>query len=126
MYPSDIDDMALATRNETFKKGDVIVKEGDRGDVFYMIEEGSVDIYKKEYENNQKPIVTLSSGNFFGEKALLNDNDVRAATCIAASTEVKCLFLMREDFFRMFGDLKELLDKSWNQPSNKKKIGALC
>ena len=106
LKPSDIDAMALATQRDSFQKGDVIVREGERGDIFYLIESGTVDVFKKESENTA--IATLGSGNFFGERALLSE-DVRQATCIASS-EVKCLFLMREDFNLMLGDLQDLLD----------------
>ena len=100
--------MALATRSECFKKGDVIVKEGEKGDVFYMIEEGTVNVYKEEL--GDKVLVSLKSGNFFGEKALFS-NDVRAASCVAFD-EVKCLIVLRDDFMRLFGDLQELLDNA--------------
>ena len=103
---SDIYNMALATQRDSFKKGDVIVREGERGDVFYLIESGTVDVFKKL--NGDKSIATLSTGHFFGERALLSE-DVRQATCIATS-DVKCLFLMREDFVLMLGDLQDLLD----------------
>lgn len=103
---SDIDAMALATQQDTFRKGDVIVREGEKGDIFYLIEKGSVDVFKKE--TGDKPIATLKSGQFFGERALLTE-DVRQATCIAAE-DIKCLFLMRQDFNLMLGDLQDLLD----------------
>lgn len=106
LHTSDIDAMALATQKDTFNKGDVIVREGERGDIFYLIESGSVDVFKKD--SGDKPIATLESGQFFGEKALLTE-DVRQATCIA-TTDVKCLFLMRQDFNLMLGDLQDLLD----------------
>ncbi len=102
---SEIDAMSLALQTDTFQKGDVIVREGERGDIFYLIESGSVDVFKKE---NEKPLATLTTGQFFGERALLNE-DVRQATCIATS-EVQCLFLMREDFNLMLGDLQDLID----------------
>ena len=98
--------MALALQRDSFRKGDVIVREGERGDVFYLIESGTVNIFKKE--NGGEPVASLSTGHFFGEKALLSE-DVRQATCIASS-DVKCLFLMREDFVLMLGDLQDLLD----------------
>ena len=103
---SDIDAMSLALQKDTFRKGDVIVREGERGDIFYVIESGSVDVLKKK--NGDKPITTLTTGQFFGERALLTE-DVRQATCVATS-EVQCLFLMREDFNIMLGDLQDLLD----------------
>jgi len=106
LKPSDIDAMALATQNDTFRKGDVIVREGEKGDIFYLIESGTVDVYKKAHGN--APVTTLQSGQFFGERALLSEDD-RQATCVASS-DVQCLFLMREDFVLMLGDLQDLLD----------------
>lgn len=120
LKPEDIDAMALATQQDSFKKGDVVVREGERGDIFYLIESGTVDVFKKE--SGENPIATLTSGQFFGEKALLSE-DVRQATCIASS-DVKCLFLMREDFVLMLGDLQDLLDgrgRSNNEESSKAK-----
>lgn len=108
---SDIDAMSLALQKDTFKKGNVIVREGERGDIFYLIESGSVDVFKKE--SSDKPLATLTTGQFFGERALLNE-DVRQATCIATS-EVQCLFLMRQDFNLMLGDLQDLLDGTVRQ-----------
>lgn len=103
---SDIDAMALATQQETFYMDDVIIRENEKGDAFYLIEKGTVDVFTKE--NGKKPVMTLQPGQFFGERALLSE-DVRQATCIASS-EVQCLFLMREDFVLMLGDLQDLLD----------------
>ncbi len=103
---SDIDAMALVIQRDIFSQGDVIVREGEKGDVFYLIESGSVNVFKKE--NGEEPLATLESGQFFGERALLSE-DVRQATCIAAS-DVECLYLMREDFVLMLGDLQDLLD----------------
>ena len=102
------------------------MKEGDKGDVFYMIEEGRVDIYKEAL--GDKVLVSLKSGNFFGEKALFS-NDVRSASCIAFD-EVKCLIIVRDDFVRLFGDLQELLDnaqkavdESFMKGKNKEEVG---
>jgi CRP-like cAMP-binding protein len=55
-------------------------------------------------------------GNFFGEKALLSE-DVQQATCVATS-DLKCLMLMREDFNIMLGDLKDLLEGSLSSSFN--------
>jgi CRP-like cAMP-binding protein len=107
LQPDDINAMALATQQDTFAKGDVIVREGERGDVFYLIESGEVEVFKKG-EDGDGPIATLGSGQFFGERALLSE-DLRQATCVASS-DVKCLYLMREDFVLMLGNLQDLLD----------------
>jgi cGMP-dependent protein kinase len=105
LHPEDIESMALATESDTFKKGDVIIRQGESGDAFYIIEHGTVDVFKTE--NGDEAVAHLTSGHFFGEKALLSE-DVRQATCIASS-DVKCLTLTREDFVRMLGNLQDLI-----------------
>lgn len=111
---SDIDAMALATQSDSFHKGDVIIRQGEKGDAFYIIESGTVDVFTTE-QGSAEPVARLTSGQFFGEKALMSE-DVRQATCIA-STDVKCLTLMREDFVRMLGNLQDLLKGGGKRPS---------
>ncbi|KAL7540936.1 hypothetical protein ACHAXR_010487 [Thalassiosira sp. AJA248-18] len=103
---SEINTLALATLNESYEAGHIIVREGEPGDIFYMIDSGSVDVLIKA--KGDAPVVTLTSGQFFGELALLS-NDVRTASCVA-KTDVKCHILMRNDFNLLLGDLQSLMD----------------
>jgi CRP-like cAMP-binding protein len=103
---SEINTLALATLNESYEAGHIIVREGEPGDIFYMIDSGSVDVFIKA--KGDAPVVTLTSGQFFGELALLS-NDVRTASCVA-KTDVKCHILMRNDFNLLLGDLQSLMD----------------
>lgn len=116
---SEIDAMALATQSDAFAKDDVIIRQGEKGDAFYIIESGTVDVFIAEQGN--EPVARLTSGQFFGEKALLSE-DVRQATCIA-STDAKCLTLMREDFVRMLGNLQDLLNKDGKRPTTASQRG---
>jgi serine/threonine protein kinase len=52
-------------------------------------------------------LTTLHKGQFFGEKALLND-DVRQASCIALG-DVSLLSLNRHDFIEMLGSWKDII-----------------
>ena len=63
--------------------GDKIIVQGDIGDVFYLLEEGSVDVHVKK-GNHENKVHTYSPGDAFGELALMY-NAPRAATCIAAT-----------------------------------------
>jgi len=103
---SEISTLALACLTETYEPGHAIVREGEPGDIFYMIDSGSVDVFIKA--KGSSPVVTLQSGKFFGELALLS-SDKRTASCIAKS-KVKCHILMRNDFNLLLGDLQSLLD----------------
>ena len=67
---TEINTLALATLNESYEAGHVIIREGEPGDIFYMIESGSVDILVKS--KGEIPVATLTRGQFFGELALLS------------------------------------------------------
>jgi len=86
---------------ETFDAGVTIIKEGDAGNVFYMVEEGEVDV-----NSAGNFIRTMGPGAFFGEQALLN-NEPRGATCVA-KTQCTLLVMDRENFETLFGPLKDL------------------
>mmetsp|Transcript_26765 Transcript_26765/g.64206 ORF Transcript_26765/g.64206 Transcript_26765/m.64206 type:complete len:745 (+) Transcript_26765:141-2375(+) len=102
---SQLDSMAMATHYQTFESGSTIIKEGDKGNMFYIITKGEVDVYKKSL--GTKAIATLGEDSFFGEKALLK-SDTRQATCVAA-INTECLTLAREDFVTMLGNMDDLL-----------------
>lgn len=105
MDSSEIDALSSVCRSKSYDLGDIIVEEGDQGDEFYMIEEGTVDVFKAS--SGLKSIKSMSAGEFFGERALLSD-EIRKATCIASS-RVKCLVLGRDEFNRLLGSVQELL-----------------
>ena len=72
----------LETKN--FATGDIIIQEGDIGDVLYILYEGSVQVRRNTPSNEQFAVVNLNAAQnvFFGEVALI-DKDKRSASVIA-------------------------------------------
>jgi CRP-like cAMP-binding protein len=68
-----------AMQEQVAGKGDVIIKQGDVGDFFYICESGNLT-----YVVDGKDVGSCSAGGSFGELALLYDAP-RAATCIAST-----------------------------------------
>eukprot|EP00934_Nitzschia_sp_Nitz4_P004099 Nitzschia sp. Nitz4//scaffold330_size19141//14677//17509//NITZ4_008748-RA/size19141-snap-gene-0.28-mRNA-1//-1//CDS//3329548166//4089//frame0 len=66
-----------AMQKQEAKKGEVIITQGDVGDFFYVLEEGTIN-----FVANGKDVGSCGKGASFGELALLYDSP-RAATCIA-------------------------------------------
>lgn len=85
------------TRNEKiFKAGEAVFREGESGDVMYVLLTGAIDL-KKRVEGGETVLLTLDEPNeFFGEMTLI-DGRPRSATAVAAM-ESKLLVVDRPAF----------------------------
>ena len=83
-------------RPETYPSGKDIIKQGEPGRTFYLIESGTVEVWVRKEDGDEFLAVELGRGDYFGERALLNDAP-RAATC-RCKTKVQVLSLEKEDF----------------------------
>ena len=87
-------DIEMRPRNE------IIFREGEPGDRFYMIERGQVAVNHSRGEGRYQFLGYYIAGEFFGENALLK-NEPRFAT-IDVVSEVTLLCLDREDFLEFY------------------------
>ena len=71
---------------ENYKNGEKIITEGIKGDKFYIVKTGQVEVFQRNIY-----LRTLNSMEYFGERALLT-NEVRSASVIAkGDVELYCL-----------------------------------
>jgi len=94
-----------ALKAQNFKKGDFVVKESEEGDCFYIVEEGTLQAVKGEA---QKEVMKYTSGDYFGELALLK-NQPRAASVCVTSPDAKVLQLDRKAFLKLLGPVQDIL-----------------
>ncbi|CAE7405437.1 for [Symbiodinium natans] len=93
-----------------FEKRDVIIQQGEPGNMFYIMYEGEVEIIKDgEAVATLEAKIKSGTVQFFGEKALL-ENENRTATVVVKSSSAKCLVLDRESFDLLLGPLKDIID----------------
>ncbi len=85
-----------AMEEKIFNKNENIINQYENGDCLYIVEEGNLECYKKT-KNSEKLIKTYSSGDSFGELALLY-NCPRAATIKCQSKKCILWSLDRETF----------------------------
>jgi NADH dehydrogenase len=97
---------ALGVRREYFEPGQVIFREGDRGDWLYVVTEGQVEVSRTVAGGGETPVRHLGVGECFGEIALVSDR-ARSATVRAVSA-TSVLAVDREAFQAMFASLPPL------------------
>jgi cAMP-dependent protein kinase regulator len=86
-------------RAEHFPAGRAIIRQGDQGDKFYIIQQGHVKVSVRDRHGVTEVVNQLDRGDYFGELALLHDAP-RSATC-RAMVPTGVLSLSRQDFDRL-------------------------
>ena len=103
----EIHRVARYTLEERHPQGTVLIDEGTKGDEFYVIVEGRVEVLQ-----GGEVVDTLGPGQFFGEVALLG-HVTRNAT-IRAATPVRLLLLPARSFRSLIGRYPAIFDQVVN------------
>uniref|UniRef100_A0A0K8TDE6 cGMP-dependent protein kinase n=1 Tax=Lygus hesperus TaxID=30085 RepID=A0A0K8TDE6_LYGHE len=106
-----------------YNEGDYIIRQGARGDTFFIISKGQVKVTIKQPNSlDEKFIRTLRKGDFFGEKALQGD-DLRTANIIVDDPEgVSCLVIDRETFNQLISGLDEIRTRYKDELTDRKRL----
>ncbi len=92
-------------RVQSFANGAYIIRQGEEGSRFYIINEGEVRCTRAVSATQEEELIRLSALEFFGERALIT-NEVRKANVIACGP-VECLVLERSNFQALLTDVKD-------------------
>jgi cAMP-dependent protein kinase regulator len=103
--------IADALTSVEFSDGDTVVKQGEPGDDFYIIEEGTaVVLQQRSADEPQVEVGKLGKSEYFGEIALLLDRP-RAATLVA-KVPLKCVKLNKATFERFLGPCAHIFKRN--------------
>ena len=83
-----------------FGRGEIICREGDEGDTFYVLRRGRVEVTAAALDGTTRHINELGPPSVFGEMSLLT-GEPRSAT-VRAKTDTELLILEREGFEQLF------------------------
>lgn len=115
LSPGKLVEVAQQMDRETYPAGTVLIRQGDVGDKFYVIRSGKVDVQIAD-GSGSRVVRTMSSGQYFGELALLEDQP-RTATVI--STELVEVYTLSKAHFlaarASFEGVREELMKVFTQ-----------
>ena len=90
--------VAVLAREATFKAGKILMLEGEPGDAFYVIVDGTVRV-----ERGDRTVRSMTAGGFLGEIALV-DRSPRTATATCVS-DVRLLEIRAHEFERLMATL---------------------
>ena len=94
--PGNIQAMFMRIQEVPVEAGDVIIKQGDDGDFYYIIKTGQCKVTRTSKTGSELTLATIKDGDAFGEEALLSDAKRNAN--IVMATDGVLMRLSKEDF----------------------------
>jgi CRP/FNR family cyclic AMP-dependent transcriptional regulator len=96
---NQLEQLAKRFVERDFPLGTEIVTQGQGGEGFFIVQTGKVDVIRERQDGTKAVVNQMSTGDFLGELALL-DNGLRTATAITTE-QTRCLVLTRWDFLAL-------------------------
>ena len=100
--PSNLQAMFMRMQEVKVEPGQVIIKQGDDGDYFYVIMNGRCIVTREQPNSKAVRLAELDTGSCFGEEALISDGK-RNAT-ITALVRSSLMRLSKQDFRNLLND----------------------
>lgn len=93
----EIHRLATTMEMQSFSPGEVVFNEGDRGDHFYIVQSGQIEVIKAMGKPEERLIAVRKPGEFVGEMSLLGIDGLRTAS-VRALHETRLWVLRRAEF----------------------------
>jgi CRP-like cAMP-binding protein len=98
--PADIQRLLSRLESVAVSSGDIVIKQGDEGDYFYIIREGTCSVTRQRNKDGwDVPLAELTSGDCFGEEALVSD--ARRNATITMLSDGSLMRLSKDNFLEL-------------------------
>lgn len=94
---AEIHRLATTLETQNYSPGEVVFNEGDRGDHFYIVQSGQIEVIKAMDTPDERLIAIRKPGEFVGEMSLLGIDGLRTAS-VRALHATRLWVLRRADF----------------------------
>jgi rhodanese-related sulfurtransferase len=99
--PARIEELLARFERVDAKRGEVVIREGEAGDYYYVIESGRCQVDRR-VGGVRVPLAELKSGDAFGEEALASETRRNATVTLAS--DARLLRLGKRDFKELLGE----------------------
>ena len=94
--PPNIQQMFMRLTEVAFRAGDVVVRQGDEGDYYYIINRGRCRVTRSASSGQEIALAEIGGGDAFGEEALLSEG--RRNATVTMLTDGVLMRLSKADF----------------------------
>jgi CRP-like cAMP-binding protein len=99
--PARIDELLARFERIVAKRGEVLIREGEEGDYYYVIESGRCQV-ERQVGGVRVALAELKAGDAFGEEALASD--ARRNATVTLASDGRLLRLGKQDFKELLGE----------------------
>ncbi len=94
----------MSPLEKTYRRGEVIIKEGYSGRTVFVIRKGMVEVLK-HVEGGEVQLTVLGPNEFFGEMSVLDPDAPKRTASVRAIEDTKVTVMSREEFEGYLGEL---------------------
>ena len=117
LSPSELQRIAEVAVPRTWSTGEVIFREGDRGDTCYVIRTGSARVTRSHSDGRTITLAELRPGDMFGDLAMFG-GETRSAT-VETLEDTTAVALLAGDFRRMLREQPDIAVKMLSELANR-------
>ena len=99
----DLTVVATGQKRRTFPAGHEIIRQGQLGESFFMLEDGIVDVFVRIGDGREARVAQLKRGQHFGQTVVIGDRRRSASFRVRPDGPAHCIEFDAQEFERLVG-----------------------